>query len=567
MTVQEIFAGSKRMQVSGVGYSPKGELTENGHSVALDGNAALRECLIGGLLCNDTSIKQTESAWKVEGDPTEACLIAAGHKMGLSQQDLSRERPRVDTIPFESQHQFMVTLNAAPGKTGKTAYLKGSIESVSALCTETLMAGNERVPFAAAAVQDEAASMAKKGLRLLAFASREMPRDQEALTHADIQKGWLFLGLQAMIDPPRPESIAAVRACQSAGIQVKMITGDHEITALAIAKKIGIIPDVEDSSIRQVSNGKAIAAMSDEDLIPHSRSISVFARVAPEDKLRLVKALQSDGSVVAMTGDGVNDAPSLRQANIGIAMGITGTDVAKETADMILTDDNFATIEAAVEEGRGIYDNLVKFITWTLPTNFGEGLIIMAAIVLGRALPILPVQILWINMTTAVCLGLMLAFEPKEQGLMLRPPRKAGSSVLTRSLGIRIVLVGALMCLIAFLLFDRAIAQGRSQEIARTLAMSVFVFCEIAFLFNCRSLRIPFFKIRFFSNPRLLFGVAIMIILQCLMIYAPGMNAAFKTAPIAGLDWAQLLGAGLLVFTVMEIEKFISNRIIAKMRA
>jgi Ca2+-transporting ATPase len=380
------------------------------------------------------------------------------------------------------------------------------------------------------------------------------------ISHADIDKNLVFLGLQAMIDPPRSEVIQAIQTCHNAGIKVKMITGDHELTALAIAQQIGIAGNSQNLTELQVLNGKRIAELSDQELVEIIEQVNVFARVAPEQKLRLVKALQFHGDIVAMTGDGVNDAPSLRQANIGIAMGITGTDVAKETADMILTDDNFATIESAVEEGRGVYDNLVKFLTWTLPTNFGLGLVIFLAVIAGIALPILPVQILWINMTTVILLGLMLAFEKMEPDVMSRPPRQSSQSILSPALITRIFIVGALLCAGAFIFFEYAIMLGKSEAYARTIAINIFVFGELMYLFNCRSLKYSMFKIGVFSNPLLWVGVISMILLQILFTYAPVMNQIFHTKPIDILDWIWVLITGIIIYTTVGLDKYLRNR-------
>ncbi|MDP2806981.1 MAG: cation-transporting P-type ATPase [bacterium] len=566
MTVQEIFTGEELFEVTGAGYAPHGEFIRNGKALNPGGNRSLQECLIAGLLCNDSNLVLNDNGLKVEGDPTEGALIAAAQKAGFSKDSLFHAFPRVDAIPFESQHQYMATLHKDAGSQNRIIYLKGSVESVLSRCAGAIPGSGNNGPFDPDRCHSAANEMARKGLRVLAFARRICAADKNAISHDDVSGGMTFLGLQAMIDPPRPEAIKAIQACKMAGIDVKMITGDHELTALAIARKIGIADENANGRRNPVLNGRSISALSDADLVLMARSTSVFARVAPEDKLRLVKALQTNGEIIAMTGDGVNDAPSLRQANIGIAMGITGTDVAKETADMILTDDNFATIEAAIEEGRGVYDNLTKFIIWTLPTNFGEGLVILAAVVAGVALPILPVQILWINMTTAVLLGLMLAFEPKEPGIMNRPPRLPDEPILTNPLIFRICLVGALLCAGAFSLFELALLAGRSEAVARTIASNVFVFGELFYLFNCRSLQHSIFRIKPFSNKLLLAGVLAMTVLQILFTYAPFMNAAFYSAPVLPLDWLYILGVGLAIFIVIEIEKSVQNRFHFKKR-
>jgi magnesium-transporting ATPase (P-type) len=359
-----------------------------------------------------------------------------------------------------------------------------------------------------------------------------------------------------MMDPPREEAMRAVAACRKAGIRVKMITGDHVTTAAAIARQIGIQGADDVVTDNFAVNGHTLSNLSDQELTEVAERIVVFARVAPEQKLRLVEALQARGHVVAMTGDGVNDAPALKQANIGIAMGAGGTEVAKESADMVLTNDNFATIEAAVEEGRAVFDNLVKFITWTLPTNIGEGLVIMVAILLGLTLPITPVQILWINMTTAVLLGLMLAFEAKEPGLMARPPRRPETPIITRELAIRIGLVSAMLVLSAFWLFDWALSQQKSLETARTMAVNMFVFGELFYLFNCRSLRHSMLKLGVFSNHWLLLGASTIILLQLFFTYSTLMNTLFGSAPLGLTEWVLILAGSWLIYIVVGIQKW-----------
>ena len=558
MTVQEVYAGHDLFLVSGVGYTPEGHFTRNGETLTPLENPSLRECLISGLLCNDAALMKTEDGWRVQGDPTEAALVVAALKAGLVREQLSSDFPRRDTIPFESQYQYMATLHGNPD--GDVVYLKGALENVLTRCSLAFSRTGELIPLEPGDCHRAAARMAERGLRVLAFARGKRGICSSALGHGDVTGGLTFLGLQGMIDPPRPEAVAAVRVCQAAGIRVKMITGDHAITAAAIARQIGLIAETVDSGQTLALNGRDIATLDDTELVAAVDRCAVFARVAPEQKLRLVEALQATGNIVAMTGDGVNDAPALRQANIGVAMGITGTEVAKEAADMVLTDDNFSSIEAAVEEGRGVYDNLVKFITWTLPTNLGEGLVILAAVFAGVPLPILPVQILWINMTTAVLLGLMLAFEPKEPGIMSRLPQDPRQPLLTKELVMRIALVGILLLAASFGLFEWELRQGGSVAAARTCATNVFVFGEIFYLFNCRSLRRSMFRIGLFSNRWVLCGVTLMILLQVLFTYLPAMNAAFGSEPIGLRESGLIISASLAVYVVIELEKWIRHR-------
>jgi Ca2+-transporting ATPase len=554
MTVQKIYAGSKLYSVTGVGYEPSGQFMHGEQAVSATENQALKETLICGLLCNDSNLIFVDGQWKIEGDPTEGALIVSAQKAGFTRKTLLSHLPRVDTIPFESAYQYMATLHARQEMNDTVVYVKGSVERLLERAQSALSDTGELATLDAKRILQQADTLASQGLRVLAFAYKIFDRSKTTLSHADISDGLIFLGLQAMIDPPRPEAIEAVAACQSAGIRVKMITGDHELTALAIAQRLGIASP--QATMDSVINGKTLTTLPEEQLPEVVEKTSVFARVAPGDKLRLVKALQKKGYIVAMTGDGVNDAPSLKQANIGIAMGIAGTDVAKETADMILTDDNFATIEAAVEEGRNVYDNLVKFITWTLPTNFGEGLVILASVVAGLTLPILPVQLLWINMTTAILLGLMLAFEPKEPGIMNRPPREPNEPILTTSLVVRIIIVGTLLCVGALLFFELALQNGRTDAEARTIAVNIFVLGELFYLFNCRSLRYSMFKIGLFSNPLIWLGVSGMLALQVLYTYLPFMNVAFHSAPLTLADWGISCVPGLIIYAVIGLLKY-----------
>jgi cation-transporting P-type ATPase F len=514
MTVTAVVVGDQVYEVTGNGYEPDGEVL--GH------DEAVLECFLAGALCNDTSLRLVDGSWQVVGDPTEAALLVSAGKAGVDTSAYSR----LDVVPFDSARQLMITLHRGPEDV--VGYIKGAAEQVLALCGEDDHSVAER--------------WAARGLRVLAFA-RFTPApgvsriDQEALPG-----NVTLLGFQVMRDPSRPEAIAAVAACQQAGIEVKMITGDHGATAEAIARDFGLGDGVV--------SGKDIAATPDEQLA----DLSVFARVSPEQKLRLVELLQRKGHVVAMTGDGVNDAPALRQADIGVAMGRGGTEAAKEAADMVLADDNFATIEAAVEEGRGVFDNLRKFLAWTLPTNIAEGLVILVAIVAGALLPILPVQILWINMTTAVFLGLTLAFEPKEPGIMARPPRSPRRPLLTADLMRRIVLISVILVTAAFLMFQGLLDMGAPVAEARTAAINVFVFVQIAYLFSCRSLN----RLRINGrNHWLLGGVGLMTALQVLITYVPVLNTLFHTAPLGVGTWLLILAAAVVAFLVVETDKFI----------
>ena len=549
MTVQAIFTGGEYFDVSGSGYTPDGNFKQQSKIINPVNHPALLECLKAGLLCNDARLVVEPDNWRIEGDPTEGALLVTAHKAGLHHEQLSTKNPRLDAIPFESQYQFMATLHHNLAQDTRHIYLKGSLESLLPRCANAFDKNLQIVPLDTAELHRQVENMAALGLRVLAFARCNHTDDE--VQHEEVKTGLSFVGLQAMMDQPRPEAAVSIAACYQAGIQVKMITGDHPVTALAIARQLGM------HQTERVVTGAELQALHENEFPQLVEQCSVYARIAPEQKLQLVRALQSNQHIVAMTGDGVNDAPALRQANIGVAMGSGGTEVAKEAADMILTDDNFATIEAAVEEGRGVFDNLVKFIAWTLPTNLGEGLVITAAVFANVALPITPVQILWINMTTAVLLGLMLAFEPKEPGLMNRQPRAPKKAILTGHLVFRICLVGVLLLSGAFGLFEYSLAQGKPLAVARSVAVNVFVYCELFYLFNCRSLNYSMFYVGVFSNLWVIFGVISMTLLQLLFTYWPPMQALFGSAAIDLIDWILILAAGLIVYAVVGLEKLI----------
>ncbi len=542
MTAQALWCGGHDYAIGGLGYRPEGEITLANAPADIAG--ALRENLVAGALCNDAGLNREGQHWVITGDPTEAALLVAARKGGLDEHTLRAVYPRTDDLPFDASRQFMATSHA--NDEHYVVFVKGAIERLLPRCIDQLDSDGNSQALDRAAIETIAQAYAERGLRVLLLA-RRIFAENTPCTAAVIDQLTL-VGLIGLIDPPRKAATAAIRNCHAAGIDVKMITGDHAVTALAIARQIGLTAE-------RALTGRELAALDDKTLAQVVREVDVFARVEPEQKLRLVRALQANGEVVAMTGDGVNDAPALKQADIGIAMGLAGTEVAKEAADMVLTDDNFASIEAAVEEGRGVWDNLVKFITWTLPTNFGEGLVIVAAILFGATLPITPLQILWINMTTAVLLGLPLAFEPIERGIMRRPPRRLEMPVLDAALIRRIVLVSVLLLAGAFGLFIVELRQGHTLAEARTVAVNVFVMVEAFYLFNCRSLTRSFWSLGLFSNPWVWAGIASMATLQLALTYLPVMNALFQTAPIGVDAWAKIFSVGLVCSFLIGLEK------------
>lgn len=553
MTVQTIVAGGAEFSVSGNGYDFNGEITPDVP------NAALMEVLKTGVLCNEAHIRQIEDVCCHEGDPTEIALLVAAEKKGLPVETLRREFPSVDEIPFESDYQYMASL-----RNDKTIYVKGAAEAILPYCSQMLDADGNYTAVDKQAVLAKMEELAARGLRVLGFAQKR-DFDKDKLTHRDVQSKMTFLGLQAMIDPPRPEAIKAIASCHSAGINIKMITGDHVVTAKAIAAKMDLHGRGSQSEPR-VMNGAEIAKTSDKQLENIAESVDVFARVTPEDKLRLVKALQARNNIVAMTGDGVNDAPALKQANIGIAMGQNGTDVAKDAAAIVLLDDNFATIESAVEEGRCVFDNLIKFILWTLPTSFAEALIVMLAIFFNLTIPISPVQILWINMVTTILLGIMFSFEPREAGIMQRKPRRPEQKIVTAPILRRMVMVMLLMTALSFAGFELVIRDGGSVLLGRTLVVNLIVMCGIFLMLSCRSWDKSVLTTGIRGNRPMFWGAVGMIVLQLIFTYTPWFKVMFNTEPMPLQYWGIAVLSGVIVMLAVETEKFFVRRTLRNSR-
>ena len=562
MTVQALWTPAGSWRLSGVGYEPAGGLQDDDGTPVEDVPGDVAELLRAGALCNDAALHEQDGAWQATGDPTESALVVAAHKLGQPAETLRGRWRRIDAIPFESERQFMATLHDAEGS-GRVVYLKGAPEVVLRRCERT-GDGHEVDPEAVLAQVER---IAGGGMRVLAFASRQSG-DLDHLDETDVEGGFVFLGLQGMIDPPREEAVAAVEACRTAGIVVKMITGDHGTTARAIGQALGLAGEEE-----KAVGGADLARAEAGEMTGLATGHNVFARVAPEHKLQLVKALQAEGHVVAMTGDGVNDAPALKQADIGVAMGITGTEVAKEAADMVLTDDNFASIRAAVEEGRRVYDNLIKALAFVLPTNLGLALILMVAVAVfpiagGQpVLPMQPVQILWINLVAAVALALPLSFEAMEANVMRRPPRPPDAPVMSPFVIRRTILVALLMTAGALTVFlleqpaaDRAGGAGRGYALAQTQAVTTVIFFQIFYLLNCRSFTEPFFRMGLTSNPWIFVGIGVILVLQAGFVHLPFMHVIFRSAPLDARGWLEAAAVGALIMPVVGLEKWWQRR-------
>ena len=547
MTVQRLVTAGQTFEVGGSGYGPHGGFSIAGREVFVGDYPELAELGRAALLCNEAELHRSGSEWALRGDPTEGALLALAAKAGLDPAFEREALRRTDLIPFESQHRFMATLHHDLEGRG-FIFIKGAPERVMEVC-DAERANGEDQPLRHAWWQQAMQDAARQGFRLLAVAMRPTEGEQRGLNFADVQQGFALLGVFAIADPPREEAIRAVARCRAAGIRVKMITGDHLDTACAIGARFGLAAD-------DALTGMEIERMDAAALRLAAAKADIFARTSPEHKLALVQALQAVGEVVAMTGDGVNDAPALKCADVGVAMGKKGTEAAKEAAEMVLADDNFASIAAAVEEGRTVHDNLKKSIVFILPTNGGEAMVVVAAIFLGLTLPITPVQILWVDMVTAVTLSLALAFESSEAGVMRRPPRDPAEPLLNAFLLWRVFFVSCLMVAgaLGFFLWEQA--RGESIEAARTMAVNALVAGEIFYLFNCRFLLASSGTFRgFIASRPVLVSIAAVVALQALFTYVPLFHRLFGTAAIDATAWWRILLFGVLLFGVVEIEK------------
>ena len=558
MTVRAIRTATEAFELDGLGYDPHGAVFyRNGHVVPLT-HAVLNELSRAAVLCNDASVEKKNGDWVVIGDPMEGALLVAGMKAGVDPEQEALAWPRTDLIPFESEHRFMATLHHS--HEGEACiYLKGAPERVLDMCThQRSLEGDE--PLDKSCWLSAIEKMAVNGQRILAIAAKRVSHEQVEMNFHDVEQDLVMLGMFGLIDPPRDEAIEAVRLCSNAGVRVKMITGDHVATARAIAAQLHLVNS--DDAL----TGVELESLSDEELQGKVEDIDIYARVSPEHKLRLVKLLQDRKLIIAMTGDGVNDAPALKRADVGTAMGHNGTEAAKEASEMVLADDNFASISHAVEEGRTVYDNLRKSILFILPTNGGEAMVILAAIVMGfQQLPLTPVQILWVNMITAVTLALSLAFEPPEDNVMRRPPRRAGEPILNRHLVWRILFVATILMLGTFGLFIYETTQGSSVEVARTVAVNTLVMFEIFYLFNSRYISESIMNVKGFTGNRyVLVAIGVLIVFQLAFTYLSPLQILFGTASIDAMQWLWIVGVASSVLFLVEIEKVFVRRLEAR---
>lgn len=539
MTVKNIYIDSHAYKVTGNGYEPKGEITENDQPVELD--PKLKLFLEAGYEANDTYLVEEDGHWIINGEPTDGSFLTLYHKVFPYDEESHYEE--IDMLPFDSDYRYMAKM-VEDAEGNRFVFIKGSPDKLFP------MAQTENKDFDIELWSDKVRTLSEQGKRVVAVGYKKVSSDTEEITHELLHEGVEFLGLAGIVDPPREEVIGSLREMRRAGVEVKMITGDHPITAKTIAEKLGLAEEVK------VIIGPEWDKLSETEKQDVALNYQVFARTTPKNKLEIVKALQARNKVTAMTGDGVNDAPALKRADIGIAMGLKGTDVAKDSADMILTNDNFATMSTAIAEGRRIYDNIKKSILFLLPTSFAEGLIVAFTLLMQRGMPLQATQLLWINMVSAITIQFAFIFEPAEHGIMERAPRKTGSNLMNRHDVIQMAYVSVLMAVVSILAHDWLISMGANQKTASTMMVNIIVISKIFYLFNIRTSEMAFSK-AFFTNPKAFLIIGIMILLQLGLTYIPFMQAMFHTEPLTILEWSISIATGFIVLVIAEIDKFI----------
>ncbi|HEY7885742.1 MAG TPA: HAD-IC family P-type ATPase, partial [Cellvibrionaceae bacterium] len=550
MTVRALVTAEEQYTVTGEGYTPHGEITTDSNDA--DPELLNSACRIA-LLCNDANLTCEQDQWLLHGDPTEGALYVLARKHGLTTEDLKQQWPRLDSLPFETEKRYMATLHQSPGSERILA-IKGAPDRLIELCDyQQGSAGRE--PIDKNFWQAHIDQLATQGMRVMALASKSASANHASVDHSHIQDGLTMVALAGINDPPRPEAIDAINECHRAGIRVLMITGDNPATAAAIGRELGL-------NAERVVTGAELDAMDDQARNSIAESVDIFARTSPTNKLQLVEAMQANRHTVAMTGDGVNDAPALRQADIGVAMGLKGTDAAKEAADFVLTDDNFATITRAVSEGRTLFDNIVKSIAFILPTNLAQASVVAIAILFGWLLPITPAQILWVNMVTAITLALAIAFEQSEANIMLRPPRTRGRGIISARLLYRILLVGGVGAATVITLFNWHLAQHQHLEQARAFAVNTLVMFEIFYLLSARTLADALWHKRYWQGLRpALMAIAVVLLLQLAFTYWGPSQRVFALAPLSLNDWLTIVLATCPIVALVELEKWLTRRL------
>jgi len=560
MTVRRIYTNGQQIEVSGVGYEPKGDFHTKGNKLDVTKEKALVLILKIAALCNDAKLEKEEEQWAVRGDPTEGALIVAAAKADLWREKLEKENQRIGEIPFSSERKRMTTIHPMSNKLDM-AYMKGAPEIVLERCTKVYRDGkiSNLTNKDRKKILEVNASMAREALRNLAMAYRELPKALTALAEAVPEKEFVFVGIMGMIDPPRQEVKEALKLCSKAGIKVVMVTGDHKLTAVAVAKELNLINRDNPTS---VLTGAELDKLNDEEFEKIVDDVAIYARVSPEHKVRIVKALREKGRICAMTGDGVNDAPALKMADMGIAMGISGTEVTKEASDMVLMDDNFATIVGAVKEGREIYDNIKKYLSYLLRCNIMEILIMCVAVMVNLPLPLTAVQLLWVNLTTDGLPALALGVDPGDPDIMEKKPRAPNESVFTRDVKIYLTAVPILMTILLLVSFvyHQPWLNAEAELKSRTLLFNAMVFMELANALNARSLKHTIFKVGVFRNKFLWLAILSSVALQIIVLNTPLLHAAFDITYPDTFNWVVTIGFTALVFFAVEVGKYVGSR-------